>query len=77
MEEPKLPPTPADWFSTLGPRMVTQDEAKAYASECIRLAVEEERERIARFIEHEYERQWARPWREHLVATIRGDSEPR
>lgn len=38
-------------------------------------AVLAERERCATFVEHEYERQFTRPWREDLAAAIRGRGE--
>ena len=42
-----------------------------YAERYAELAVLAERERVARFIESDYERQWKRPWREDLAAAIR------
>lgn len=76
-EKVKLPPRVAFWRDATfhidpnGPHLSQWIAYGLYTAEQVRQTVLEERERIAAFIEADYERQWIRPWREDLADAIR------
>ena len=57
----------ASYSDTVDQRNVYPHELERFA----KLIREREREACAKFIEDKYARQFVRPWREHLAASIR------